>query len=80
MLGGGTGRRPRQLGHRARAARAVDARQPVELADVQVGIVERGHRAGVVEEASRGCGPPVVKRHWYVMSSTASPLLSMWIS
>ena len=53
----------RQLGHSAGAARAVDARQAIELADVQVRIVERGHRAGVVEERRRvadfGREPPL---------------------
>ena len=40
MFGGGTGRRPEQLGDRARAPRTVDARQAVELAHVEIGIVD----------------------------------------
>ena len=69
------GQQPR----RARAPRPVDARQAVELPHVEIGIVDGRDRAGVVEER-RGLRRSVVKRHWNVTSSTASPLLSTWIS
>jgi hypothetical protein len=48
MFGGGTGSRPDSS-----RARPVDARQAVELAHVEIGIVDGRDRAGVVEERLR---------------------------